>query len=69
MLYRIFNRIFGWQYVYWEDSCDSEIRRIHFLPNGRAGFFKYGKWWREIECPREVRITVLTKLKQPTKEE
>jgi hypothetical protein len=40
-MWRIFNILFGWDYVYWENSCDHGISRVYKSPDGTVWFYRY----------------------------
>jgi hypothetical protein len=40
-MYRLLHRIFGWDYVAWENSCDQGISRINVSANGVVFFWRY----------------------------
>ena len=42
-MYKIWNYLFGWDYVLWTNICDSGVSRVRVLPNGDIYFLTYGK--------------------------
>lgn len=40
-MYRILNKLFGWDYVCWKNSCGSGIARIHIDKEGKAYYWRY----------------------------
>ncbi len=34
MLYKILHKVFGWDYIYWENSADNGVARVHIINNG-----------------------------------
>lgn len=44
MLYKLFNRIFGWDYVAWTNLCDCGVARVHLDGRGNPYYWKYGKY-------------------------
>ena len=40
-MYRILNKLFGWDYVYWTNSWDHGIARIHTTPDGMTWYWRY----------------------------
>ncbi len=34
MIYQLLNRLFGWDYVYWSNSADEGIARVHLINDG-----------------------------------
>lgn len=41
-LYQIFNYLFGWDYILWQDACYKGVSKIRILPNGKPYYLKYG---------------------------
>jgi hypothetical protein len=40
-MWRLWNILFGWDYVYWRNSCDHGVARLHTTPNGKVWFYRY----------------------------
>lgn len=40
-MYKIFNWLFGWDYIYWKNSCDQGITRVRKMPDGTVWFYRY----------------------------
>jgi len=34
MLYKILHKIFGWDYIYWKNTADEGIARVHVINDG-----------------------------------
>lgn len=41
MMYRLLNKLFGWDYIWWQNSCDQGIARIHATPDGTVWYWQY----------------------------
>ena len=41
-MYKILNKLFGWDYIYWEDTCCSGISKVIVLPDKSVHFKYYG---------------------------
>lgn len=41
MIYRLLNKLFGWDYIYWSNSCDSGTARVFKSPEGSAYYWRY----------------------------
>lgn len=41
MIWKLFNYLFGWDYVAWENSADSGIARIYKSKCGRVYYYRY----------------------------
>lgn len=41
MIYKLFNWMFGWDYVLWRNSCDGGISRIRQDRSGVAWYWRY----------------------------
>jgi len=50
-MWSIFNKLFGWDYIVWENSCDGAVERIRIDGEGRAYFWQYGKYACNLEGP------------------
>lgn len=37
----IFNKLFGWDYIYWRNSADQGIARVHTSPEGVIYYYRY----------------------------
>ena len=40
-MYKILNKIFGWDYIYWENNADQGIARVYVAAGGTIYFFRY----------------------------
>lgn len=40
-MWRVFNWLFGWDYIYWENSCDNGVARVHKSPDNTVWFWRY----------------------------
>ena len=40
-MWRIFNYLFGWDYIVWHNSADDGIARIHVDKNGNVFYWRY----------------------------
>lgn len=40
-MWRLWHRLFGWHYVYWWNSADQGVRRVHIAANGELYFYQY----------------------------
>ena len=40
-MWRLFNYLFGWDYIYWNNGISSGIARIHKDFNGGAWYYLY----------------------------
>jgi hypothetical protein len=40
-MYKILNWLFGWDYIYWQNSCDQGITRVMKMPDGTVWFYRY----------------------------
>jgi len=56
-MWRIFNKLFGWDYIVWQNTCDGGIERIRLAGDGSGYFWKYGKYVRQLANPQDVTIT------------
>lgn len=56
MMYKIKNKLFGWDYVHWRNSADSGIARVITLKDGRVAYWRYPmtKVMDEITNPKQV---------------
>jgi hypothetical protein len=40
-MWKIFNKLFGWDYIHWKNSADRGIARIHVDAEGIAYYWRY----------------------------
>lgn len=40
-MWRIFNFLFGWDYIVWENSADQGVARVHKSPDGVVWYWRY----------------------------
>ncbi len=62
MIYKLLNKLFGWDYVHWRNSADSGIARVRTTPGGAVYYWRY-KATRVMDVlphPSITRITWLT---------
>lgn len=50
-MYKLFNLLFGWDYILYRDSCRTCVYRVHLLPSGDL----------MIKCSYDVYTAVLNK--------
>jgi len=40
-MYKLLNKLFGWDYIYWKNSADSGIARVHVDYIGTIFYWRY----------------------------
>ncbi len=40
-MYKLKNILFGYDYIYWKNSCDNGIARVHRAGDGKVYYFRY----------------------------
>lgn len=40
-MYKLFNLIFDWDYIHWENTADHGIARVRRLPDGTVVYWQY----------------------------
>ena len=40
-MYKILNKLFGWDYVAWSNSCDNGIARVYKSLDNKVWYFRY----------------------------
>lgn len=40
-MYKLLNKLFGWDYIYWSNWADQGIARVYKAPDGGAYYFRY----------------------------
>ena len=40
-MYRLWNYLFGWDYIIWNNSADQGIARVKVLADGTLGYWRY----------------------------
>lgn len=63
MMWRILNKIFGWDYIAWENTCDSGVARIQRDANGKVYFWQY----KSTKCVGRMEQIVLWLTCKPNK--
>lgn len=41
MIYKILNKLFGWDYIYWQNTCAQGIARVYKSPDGIVYYYRY----------------------------
>ena len=41
MIWKLLNRLFGWDYIYWRNSVDDGIARVYKNDDGVVYYFRY----------------------------
>lgn len=41
MIHIILNKLFGWDYIVWRNSCDGGIARVRLDHNNRVWYWRY----------------------------
>lgn len=56
MMYRLFNYLFGWDYIHWQNTADRGIARVHVDGSGKVFYWRYKitSLVDVIRCPSEV---------------
>ena len=56
-MWRISNLLFGWDYVYWKNSCDQGIGRVRRYKDGTVYYCRYriNNVYDDIKDPEDVR--------------
>lgn len=40
-MYRLFNFLFGWDYIYWRNYADGGVARVRTSPDGTVWYWRY----------------------------
>lgn len=40
-MYKLWHKLFGWDYIHWENSADSGIARVHKNDDGVVWYWRY----------------------------
>jgi len=40
-MYKLLNKLFGWDYIYWQNTCDQGVSRVHKSPDGTVWYWQY----------------------------
>lgn len=62
MLYKLLNKVFGWDYVAWANTADAGIARVHLDGEGKPYYWQYKltKVIRQIPNDRHDQVVWLT---------
>ena len=41
MFYKVLNKLFGWNYIYWYNSADQGIARVFVSRDGKVYYWRY----------------------------
>lgn len=40
-MYKILNYLFGWDYIFWRNSCDQGVARVRKAPDDKVYYYRY----------------------------
>lgn len=40
-MYKLLNKLFGWDYIHWENNADRGVARVHQSPDGTVWYWRY----------------------------
>lgn len=40
-LYKLLNRLFGWDYIQWANTCAGGVARVHHAGGGKVFYWRY----------------------------
>lgn len=40
-MYKLLNKLFGWDYIYWQNIADSGIAKVYTDSNGNPYYYRY----------------------------
>jgi len=46
MIWKLCHKLFGWDYIHWENSADYGVARVHKSPEGTVWFWRY----KNVKC-------------------
>lgn len=46
MMYKLLNKLFGWDYIYWQNCADQGVARVHKAIDGTVYYWRY----KSIKC-------------------
>ncbi len=41
MIYKLLHKIFGWDYIHWENVADYDVARVHKSQDGTVWYWRY----------------------------
>ena len=41
MIYKLLNKLFGWNYIYWRNSADQGVARVFVSRDGKVYYWRY----------------------------
>jgi hypothetical protein len=50
----VLNKVLGWDYIYWKNTCANGIERVKVNPSGEIYYMQYGKHLHKINKPDDV---------------
>jgi len=40
-MWKLWNLLFGWDYIIWQNTADRGVARVLVLPEGKIGYWRY----------------------------
>jgi len=40
-MYKLLHKLFGWDYIHWQNTADEGVARVRKLPDGRVVYWRY----------------------------
>ena len=59
MVYKLWHKLFGWDYIHWDNFCDSEVSRVRIDGNGNPFYYHYNKYVHDFDTTTD-KVTWLT---------
>ena len=59
-VWKILHKLFGWDYIYWDGSCDQGVARIHIDGEGNLYYWRYKSIRVLDKIERSEQVTWLT---------
>lgn len=63
-MYKIWNKLFGWEYIQWENTAASGISRLRILPDGTVVYRRYSTIQKFTVLSKNDNVLWLTCLKE-----
>jgi len=56
-MYKLWNFLFGWDYIYWWNSCDQGVARVHKALDNSIWYWRYKVTFLQdkVKTPSQVR--------------
>lgn len=59
-MWKLWNKLFGWDYIQWRNTCDEGVARVWLDGDGRCFYWRYKSIWVCDEIKSKTQVVWLT---------